>query len=94
MADTKDKAITTENAVKNAPDPKEVRKAQAEYKGNQHSDLVEVEIIKDGDYLKKGQKKIVHPTMAAILKAKGLIEGNGKPYERPKFEQKDITVDA
>ncbi len=48
-------------------------KSQADYKGNSHFDLVEVEIIKDGDYYKKGQKDKVHPTVAAILKAKGLI---------------------
>lgn len=72
----------------------DIVKSQADYKGNQHSDLVVVEIIADGAHVKKGQKKIVHPTMAAILKKKGLIADNGKPYERPKFEQKDLTVDV
>ena len=47
--------------------------SQADYKGDSHFDLVDVEIIKDGDYYKKGDKDKVHPTLAAILKAKGLI---------------------
>jgi len=53
----------------------DIVKSQAEYKGNSHFDLVEVEIIKDGDYYKEGDKDKVHPTLAAILKAKGLIKG-------------------
>jgi hypothetical protein len=52
----------------------EIQQAQAEYKGNSHFDLVDVEIVKDGDFYKKGDKDKVHPTLAAILKAKGLIE--------------------
>jgi len=48
--------------------------AQTEYKGNSQTDLVEVEIIKDGSFYKKGQKDNVHPTVAAILKEKGLIK--------------------
>lgn len=51
----------------------EVVKSQANYKGNSHFDLVEIEIIKDGSYYKKGDKDKVHPSLAAILKAKGLI---------------------
>lgn len=51
----------------------EIVKSQADYKGNSHFDLVEVEIVKDGDYYKKGDKDKVHPSLAAILKAKGLI---------------------
>ena len=47
--------------------------AQTEYKGNKHSDLEDIEIIQDGSYYKKGQKDSVHPTTAAILRAKGLI---------------------
>lgn len=48
-------------------------KSQAGYKGNSHFDLVEVEILKDGDFYKKGDKDQVHPSLAAILKEKGLI---------------------
>lgn len=48
--------------------------AQTNYKGNTQSDVVEVEIIKDGSFYKKGQKDTVHPTVAAILKEKGLIK--------------------
>lgn len=51
----------------------EIIKSQASYKGNSHFDYVEVEILKDGDFYKKGDKDKVHPTLAAILKAKGLI---------------------
>lgn len=58
------KAVTTES----------IQKAQAEYTGNTHFDTVEVEIIKDGSFYKKGDKDTVHPTLAAILKAKGLIK--------------------
>jgi hypothetical protein len=50
-----------------------ILKSQAEYKGNSHFDLVEVKIIKDGSYYKAGQTDKVHPTVAAILKEKGLI---------------------
>lgn len=48
-------------------------KSQAEYEGNSHFDLVKVTILKDGDYYKEGDVDEVHPTLAAILKAKGLI---------------------
>ena len=51
----------------------DIVKSQADYKGNSHFDFVAVEIIKDGSFYKKGDKDKVHPTMAAILKAKGLI---------------------
>jgi len=51
----------------------EIVKSQADYKGNSHFDLVEVEIVKDGSFYKKGDKDKVHPSLAAILKAKGLI---------------------
>jgi len=61
MAD--EKTLTNESVVK----------SQADYKGDSHFDLVEVTIIKDGSYYKKGDKDKVHPTMAAILKKKGLI---------------------
>ncbi|KIO75580.1 hypothetical protein TH53_19775 [Pedobacter lusitanus] len=58
------KPITTEDLVK----------SQASYKGNSQSDLVEIEIIKDGSFYVKGDKDSVHPTTAAIMKAKGLIK--------------------
>ena len=51
-----------------------LQKSQAEYKGNSHFETQEVEIIKDGSFYKKGDKDTVHPTMALILKAKGLIK--------------------
>jgi len=51
----------------------EIVKSQASYKGNSHFDYVDIEITKDGSYYKKGDKDRVHPTLAAILKAKGLI---------------------
>ena len=57
-------AVTTES----------IQKAQADYKGDSHFDLVEVEIIKDGSFYKKGDKDKVHPTMELILKAKGLVK--------------------
>ena len=55
----------------------EVMKSQAEYKGNSLFDVVEVTIIKDGDFYKKGDKDKVHPSLAEILKAKGLIDKIG-----------------
>lgn len=67
MADkeeVKDKAVTKDSILL----------AQTEYKGSSQSDTVEVEIIKDGSFYKKGQKDTVHPTVAAILKEKGLIK--------------------
>lgn len=94
MATEKKTAPTAEEASQAKTMRSDLVKTQANYKGKEHSDLVEVEIIADGNHVKKGQKKVVHPTMAQILKAKGLIADDGKPYERPKFEQKDITVDA
>ena len=48
-------------------------KSQSDYKGNSHFDLVKVTIVKDGDFYKKGDTDEVHPTLAAILKEKGLI---------------------
>lgn len=59
-----DKAITKES----------VKKAQARSKSNSQHDLVDVEIIKDGSFYKKGQKDKVHPTVAEILKEKGLVK--------------------
>lgn len=48
-------------------------KSQADYKGNSHFDYVDIEIVKDGSFYKKGDKDRVHPSLAAILKEKGLI---------------------
>lgn len=74
------KAVTTQSVVLDEKANNETRLAQTEYKGNSHFDKVEVEIIKDGSYYKAGQKDKVHPTMAAILKQKGLIKGyKGEP---------------
>jgi len=52
----------------------EIIKSQAEYKGNSYFDLEDIEIIKDSKYYKKGDKDSVHPTLAAIFRAKGLIK--------------------
>lgn len=52
-----------------------IMKAQANYKGNSMHDLVDVEIIMDGSFYKKGDKDRVHPSLAEILKQKGLIKG-------------------
>ena len=92
------------NKVVNASDPADnstsvgtaaqFRKAQAAYRGNNHGDLVEIEIVKDGDFYKKGDKDLVHPTVALILKEKGLISNEGKEYKRPEYKQQDVTVDA
>ncbi len=58
---------------KNAATKDSIIKSQADYKGNSHFDFVDVEIIKDGSFYKKGDKDRVHPSLAAILKEKGLI---------------------
>lgn len=60
-------------AEKNKATKAEIVKSQADYKGNSHFDLVKIEIIEDGDYYKKGDVDEVHPSLAAILKKKGLI---------------------
>lgn len=49
-------------------------KSQTNYKGNSHFDYVDVEIIKDGSFYKKGDKDRVHPSLAEILLKKGLIK--------------------
>lgn len=49
-------------------------KSQAKSKSKSQIDTVEVEIIKDGSFYKKGDKDTVHPATAEILKAKGLIK--------------------
>lgn len=55
----------------------EVMKSQANYTGSSLFELVNVTIIKDGDYYKKGDTDEVHPSLAEILKAKGLIDKIG-----------------
>lgn len=60
---SEEKKITKESVIK----------SQASYKGNSHFDFVDVIIVKDGDFYKKGDSDRVHPTLAAILKEKGLI---------------------
>lgn len=52
----------------------EIVKSQGKSKSKSQKDLVEVEIIKDGSFYKKGQKDKVHPATAEIFKAKGLIK--------------------
>lgn len=51
----------------------EIVKSQADYKGNSHFDYVDIEIIKDSNHYKKGDKDRIHPSLAAAFKAKGLI---------------------
>lgn len=78
--ENKQGAITTDSIVLDEKANEDLRKSQADYKGNSHFDLVEVEIVKDSNYYKKGQKDKVHPTVAAILKQKGLIKSyKGEP---------------
>lgn len=86
MADEKEKPAGSESAVTTTAvktDEKaneKTRLSQTAYKGNSHFDLVEIEITNDGDFYKKGQKDSVHPTLAAILKEKGLIDSyKGEP---------------
>lgn len=57
----------------------EVMKSQTNYTGSSLFELVEVTIVKDGDFYKKGDKDKVHPSLAEILKAKGLIDKIGTP---------------
>lgn len=59
-----DKAVTKDS----------IKKSQANAKSKSQKDVVEVEIIKDGNFYKKGQKDMVHPTLAEILREKGLIK--------------------
>lgn len=68
-----EKAVTTAAVVTDEKVNAEIRKSQADYTGNTHFDLVDVVIVKDGDFYKKGDTDKVHPTLAAILKHKGLI---------------------
>lgn len=75
-----DKAMTTASVVLNEEENTKIRVSQTDYKGRSHFDKVDVEIIKDGSFYKKGQKDKVHPTLAAILKSKGLIKSyKGEP---------------
>jgi len=68
------KAVTTAAVEIDKEKSAEIRKSQANYKGNTHFDLVKVEIVKDGSFYKKGDTDEVHPTVAEILKAKGLVK--------------------
>lgn len=52
----------------------EIVKSQAKSKSKSQHDLVEVEIVKDTAYYKKGQKDKVHPSVAEIFKTKGIIK--------------------
>lgn len=58
-----DKAVTKES----------IKKAQANSKSKSQHDLVDIEIKKDGSFYKKGDKDKVHPTVAEILKERGLL---------------------
>lgn len=49
-------------------------KSQANSKSKSQHDLVEVTMIKDSRYYKKGQTDKVHPSVAEIFKTKGLIK--------------------
>lgn len=82
MAEEKVKPMSNESTVV----------AQADYKGDSHFDLIDVEIVKDGDYYKKGDKDRVHPTTAAILKAKGLISVDVN-VNKKNVSVKDKTAD-
>jgi biopolymer transport protein ExbD len=59
-----EKAITKDN----------LKQAQAKSKSKSQQDLVSIEILKDGNFYRKGDKDKVHPTVAEILKVKGLIK--------------------
>lgn len=75
-----EKAVTTAAIVTDEKANAKTRESQADYKGNSHFDLVDIEIVKEGSFYKVGQKDKVHPTLAAILKSKGLIKGyKGEP---------------
>jgi preprotein translocase subunit SecF len=85
------KAVTANSVVLEPDEEKnaEIRASQAEYKGNHHMDKVTVKIIKNTKYYKKGQSDTVHPTVAAIMKQKGIIgdyEKDVKTYRAPKVE--------
>lgn len=49
-----------------------LQKSQAEYKGKEITDLVEVTFTEDSEYYKKGDKDEIHPATAELFKAKGL----------------------
>lgn len=77
---SKGKAVTTDSIILDETANENLRKSQAGYKGNDHSDRVDITILKDGNFYKKGQKDSVHPSLAAILKEKGLIDSyKGEP---------------
>lgn len=69
-----ERAVTTASVQLDEKANEELRLAQADYKGNSHFDIVEIKIVKDGDFYVKGQIDQVHPSLAAILKKKGLID--------------------
>lgn len=72
-----------------------IMKSQTEYKGDSHFDYVDITIIKDGDFYKRGDKDRVHPSLAAILKAKGLIgdyESNVKKRDSSSPMLTDLEV--
>ena len=75
-----EKAVTTAAVVTDEKANSKIKESQASYKGNSHFDLVEIEIVKEGSFYRVGQKDSVHPTLAAILKEKGLIKSyKGEP---------------
>lgn len=75
-----EKAVTTASIQLDEKANDELRLAQADYTGNSHFDLVDIKIVKDGDFYTKGQEDKVHPSLAAILKKKGLIDSyEGEP---------------
>ena len=52
----------------------EIVKYQAKYKGDDLFELVDVEIIKDSKYYKKGDTDRIHPATSELFRAKGLIK--------------------
>ena len=50
-----------------------IKTAQAKSKSKRQTDKVEVVFKKDTNYHKKGEKKTVHPSVAEIFKAKGVV---------------------
>lgn len=50
-----------------------IKTAQSNSKSKSQLDKVEVTFKKDTSYHKKGEKKKVHPSVAEIFKAKGIV---------------------
>lgn len=69
----------------------ELQKTQAEYKGNDLYELVELTFTEDSTYYKKGSKDEVHPATAELFKAKGL-KFTTKKVDRDK-KAKEIKAD-